>query len=290
MPDQFEQQQQKKPANNPLANYFRQPKLYIQLPSHGNFYPEGALDSSQNDEYAVFAMTAKDELMFKTPDALMNGQATVEVIKSCVPAIKQPWLMPSIDIDAVLIAIRIASYGESMEVNSGCPECGHHNEYNLDLLSFLDKSNGFTYKDTVSVGQLTIKLRPYNYKELTKAAIKTFEQQKLISIVTNEDLSEEDKIAKFGESFVNLTRLTVDVVVNCIESVETPDGIVSDKEMIREFMENTSSEIFNLVNDQVREMKDLMALKAHDVECQECSHKFTVEVAMDQTNFFVVGS
>jgi DNA-directed RNA polymerase subunit RPC12/RpoP len=198
--------------------------------------------------------------------------------------------MPSIDIDAVLIAIRIASYGESMEVNSGCPECGHHNEYNLDLLSFLDKSNGFTYKDTVSVGQLTIKLRPYNYKELTKAAIKTFEQQKLISIVTNEDLSEEDKIAKFGESFVNLTRLTVDVVVNCIESVETPDGIVSDKEMIREFMENTSSEIFNLVNDQVREMKDLMALKAHDVECQECSHKFTVEVAMDQTNFFVVGS
>jgi hypothetical protein len=55
-------------------------------------------------------------------------------------------------------------------------------------------------------------------------------------------------------------------------------------------MENTSSEIFNLVNDQVREMKDLMALKAHDVECQECSHKFTVEVAMDQTNFFVVGS
>jgi hypothetical protein len=60
--------------------------------------------------------------------------------------------------------------------------------------------------------------------------------------------------------------------------------------MIREFMENTSSEIFNLVNDQVREMKDLMALKAHDVECQECSHKFTVEVAMDQTNFFVVGS
>lgn len=290
MPDQFEQKQQKKPINNPLANYFRQPKLYIQLPSHGNFYPEGALDSSQNDEYAVFAMTAKDELMFKTPDALMNGQATVEVIRSCVPAIKDPWLMPSIDIDAVLIAIRIASYGESMEVNSSCPECQHHNEYNLDLLSFLDKSNGFTYKDTVSVGQLTIKLRPYNYKELTKAAIKTFEQQKLISIVTNEDLSEEDKIAKFGESFVNLTRLTVDVVVNCIESVETPDGIVSDKEMIREFMENTSSEIFNLVNDQVKEMKDLMALKAHDVECQECSHKFTVEVAMDQTNFFVVGS
>ena len=66
--------------HNPLANYFRQPKLYLRLPSQGKFYPEGALDHSQIDEYPVYAMTAKDELMFKTPDALMNGQATVEVI------------------------------------------------------------------------------------------------------------------------------------------------------------------------------------------------------------------
>ena len=32
-------------------------------------------------------MTAKDEMMFKTPDALLNGQATVDVIQSCIPAI-----------------------------------------------------------------------------------------------------------------------------------------------------------------------------------------------------------
>jgi hypothetical protein len=63
-------------------------------------------------------MTAKDELMLKTPDALMNGQATVEVIKSCVPSIKNPWHMPSIDIDTILIAIRIATYGENMEFSS----------------------------------------------------------------------------------------------------------------------------------------------------------------------------
>jgi hypothetical protein len=35
-------------------------------------------------------MTAKDELMFKTPDALLNGQSTVEVVKSCIPAIQDP--------------------------------------------------------------------------------------------------------------------------------------------------------------------------------------------------------
>jgi hypothetical protein len=290
MPDQTIPQPVKKPVNNPLANYFRQPKLYIKLPSHGAFYPEGALDVSQNEEYAVFAMTAKDELMFKTPDALMNGQATVEVIRSCVPAIKNPWAMPSIDIDSVLIAIRIASYGENMDVSSSCPSCGHQNDYELNLLSFLDKTNSFEYKSMLTIDQLTINLRPYNYKELTQAAIKTFEQQKLISIVTNDELTEEEKVNKFGESFVSLTKMTVDVVVNCIESIETPEGIVSDKEMIREFMENTSSAIFNSVNGQIKEMKDLMALKAQDVECQDCHHKFNVEVSMDQTNFFEVGS
>jgi UDP-N-acetylmuramate dehydrogenase len=39
-----------------------------------------------------------------------------------------------------------------------------------------------------------------------------------------------------------------------------------------------------------KEMKDIMALKAEGVECEECQHKFTLEIAMDQTNFFVVGS
>ena len=29
-----------------------------------------------------------DEITFKTPDALLNGQATVDVIQSCIPNIK----------------------------------------------------------------------------------------------------------------------------------------------------------------------------------------------------------
>lgn len=290
MPENPNPQPARKAAGNPLANYFRQPKLYIRLPSHGAYYGAGSLDVSQNEEYAVYAMTARDELMFKTPDALMNGQATVEVIKSCIPAIKDPWLMPSIDLDAVLIAIRIATYGESMEVSTECPSCNHRNEYGLDLIRYLDHASQFEYKNKVQVGELTIHLRPYNYREITKAAVKTFEQQKLIAVVTDNSLSEEEKVEKFGEGFVRLTELTVDVVVNCIDSIETPDGNVDDKKMIKEFMENTTSQVFNMVNDQITEMKELMTLKSQDVKCAECEHEFNVELTMDQTNFFGVGS
>jgi hypothetical protein len=290
MPDQPIPEQVKKPMNNPLANYFRQPKLYIRLPSQGNFYPEGSLDKSEIDEYPVYAMTAKDELMFKTPDALMNGQATVEVIKSCVPAIKNPWQMPSIDLDAVLVAIRIASYGEEMEISSSCPNCSHFNDYVMNLLNYLDTVTSFKYEASISFEMLTVNIRPYSYQEVSKTAIKTLEQQKIFAIVNDETMSDEDKVEKFGESFVKLTQLTVDVVVGCISSIDTPDGSVSDSEMIKDFIENTSSEIFNKINDRINEMKEQMAIKAQEVKCTECGHEWSVEVTMDQTNFFGVGS
>ena len=99
---------------NPLTSYMRQPKIYISLPSQGNFWPEHSIDMPENNELPVYSMTARDELLFKTPDALMNGQSIVDVIQSCVPNIKNAWVTPSIDLDTILIAIRIATYGEDM--------------------------------------------------------------------------------------------------------------------------------------------------------------------------------
>jgi hypothetical protein len=288
MPDQTMPQTVKK--HNPLANYFRQPKMYMKLPSHGRFYPEGALDRSEIDEYPVYAMTAKDELMFKTPDALMNGQATVEVIRSCVPAIKEPWLMPSLDLDAVLIAIRIATYGEQMDINSSCPECKHFNEFAMNLVQYLDEIAQTDYNTEVSVPPLHVHIRPYSYKEISKAAIKGLEQQKIFSIVNDEEMPDEEKLEKFGESFVKLTQLTVDVVAGCITKIITPEGEVEDPTLIKEFVENAPSDIFNSINARVMSMKEQMALKAQNVECTECHHKWNVEVTMDQTNFFGKGS
>ena len=145
---------------NPLANWYRQPKIYVRLPSKGKFYAAGSLDVSSSEEYPVYAMTAKDELMFKTPDALLSGQSTVEVIKSCMPAIIDPWQMPSIDLDFCLIAIRIATYGDNMEVGSTCPYCDAKNDYEIDLNAWLQIFNRFTFKDSIEVGPLLIHIRP----------------------------------------------------------------------------------------------------------------------------------
>jgi len=69
--------------NNPLKAYFRRPAIYLKLPSEGKYYPQGSVDIPVNGEVAVYPMTAVDEITTKTPDALFNGSAVVEIIKSC---------------------------------------------------------------------------------------------------------------------------------------------------------------------------------------------------------------
>ena len=124
---------------NPLHKFFRQPKVYTTLPSKGQYYPAGALEMPETNELPVFAMTAKDELTMKTPDALMNGQATVDLVKSCVPNIIDPWKMPSIDLDTILIAIRIATFGPELSVTQVIPGLNEERSFSVDLRYTLEK-------------------------------------------------------------------------------------------------------------------------------------------------------
>src|SRR6056297_2390222 len=99
---------------NPLSSFYRAPKLYSRLPSNGIFYTNEVIDVDESAEVAVYAMTAKDEMIMKNPDALLNGEAVAQVIASCVPQVKQPKQLISNDVDTLLIAIQGATYGDDI--------------------------------------------------------------------------------------------------------------------------------------------------------------------------------
>lgn len=275
---------------NPLSAFFRQPKIYIKLPSNGEFYPAGSLDKSESSDYPVYAMTAKDELMFKTPDALLSGQSTVEVIKSCVPSILDPWKMPSIDLDVILVAIRIATYGENMEVTANCPQCETENNYELNLVQWLGSIGSFQYEPILKIDPLTIHVRPYSYQELTKTSLKTFEQQRILNIVNDDNISDEKKVEMFGESFVKLTELTVDIIASCIARIDAPSGTTADPQHIKDFINNAPREIFDAISKHITGMKSEIEFKPVDASCESCGQQFSMPVTMDQSNFFAVRS
>jgi predicted Zn-ribbon and HTH transcriptional regulator len=275
---------------NPLSQWFRQPKVYIKLPSNGAFYPHGALDKSENGEYPVYAMNAKDELMFKTPDALLTGQSTVEVIKSCIPAIQDPWSMPSIDLDVALVAIRIATYGQNMEVTASCPHCKSENSYDVDLVAWLSTIGNFEYQTEVNCDPLMVHVRPYSYQELSKTNIKTLEQQRLFNTINDDSLSDEQKLDIFGKSFVRITELTVDVIAGCIKRIDTPNGFTDNPAEIKEFINNASKDIFDKIAEHIQSMKKEIEFKPMDVKCQDCEKPYEMPITMDQSNFFNVRS
>jgi hypothetical protein len=154
---------------NPLTSYMRQPKIYIKLPSQGKYWANKSLEMSETGDLAVYSMTAKDELMFKTPDALLNGQSIVDVVQSCIPNIKNAWATPTIDLDTILIAIRLATYGEKMPFSVKVPVANEDLEFEVDLRNLLDQQSTNSWDEQVRITEdLTVFVKPLTYKELSK--------------------------------------------------------------------------------------------------------------------------
>lgn len=292
--EQLKAQQAAAPVatGNPLQKYFRQPKIYLQLPSHGRFYSEGVLDKLENNEYPVFPMTAKDELMFKTPDALLNGQATVDVIKSCIPNIKDPWQMPSIDIDACLIAIRMATYGEELSITTKVPGLGEERAFTVDLKTILDKIINTEFEWTTYSQDLKINLRPLTYREFTNNALKTFEEQRILNVVNDDSLPDEEKLQRFANSFSKLTGFTVNIVTQGISSIEVDGNVVNNKDYIAEFVDNADKTFFKNIMDLLESNKAKASIKPLKVVSSEedvaagAPKEWEVPITFDQSNFF----
>lgn len=282
---------------NPLANYFRQPKIYVSLPSQGRFWAQGSLQLPTNGEVPVFAMTAKDEILMKTPDALISGQATVDVIQSCIPAIKDAWKMPIIDLDTVLVAIRIATYGEKMDLEVNVPVTAEKKSYELDLRQVLDTQRDQTFESKIQIGPMVATVKPLNYQEFTKTAIRTFEEQRIFRVLNDEQISDADKIAVFQESFRKLTDITIQNLENAIHSIELQDGTVVDNaQHISEFVNNAEKDVFTVISDHVDEQRKKFTTKPlvlnatpEEIE-QGVPETYEVPISFDSSNFFVSGS
>ena len=94
---------------NPLLKHFRQPVLYTKLISNGRWYPEGILEMPVTGEVPIYAMTARDEITMKTPDALLNGAGTVAVIESCCPSIKNALTLDNMNVLQGMLFIAFAA-------------------------------------------------------------------------------------------------------------------------------------------------------------------------------------
>jgi hypothetical protein len=276
--------------NNPLSRYFRQPTIYMRLPSKGQHYPEGTLDLPPNGEIPVFPMTVRDEIINKTPDALFNGSSVVSLIQSCVPNIKDAWVIPSIDLDSILIAIKVATYGKDLDITGSCTHCKESSDFIIDLNRVLADIGIADYTSPQRIGQFEIMFRPLTYHEINETSKEQFNEQKILNILPESSLSDQERIQQINQLIVKITDGTISALSKSISSIRTDDVLVSDEKQIHEFLDNCPTALFAAIRDAAVTKRQAGAMKPLKLTCSHCEKSYEQTLTLDLSNFFVPSS
>jgi hypothetical protein len=247
------------PVNPLLAGMKNVPGLSILLPTKGLLYKSGELSEAalESGEIHVHPMSAKDELMLKSPDLLMSGEAIRRVVKRCIPDVNEPLELFQPDMDAILVAIRLVTYGELLPIKVDNPYYNSKKKGSQQELEF----------------QVNLKeqLQGGNYLSLSKDCVVDLEFEgpegitkqkvtcqpirfKMTLNLASDDLAmlpqdDAEKVLVFQKRM----RTYEDLMLSMINDV---DGI-SDREMIREWYENIPAGIFATLSERVEELSAL---------------------------------
>lgn len=281
---------------NPLAQFYRRPGTYITLPSKGKFYKHIPA-FSDTGELAIYPMTAKDELVLKNPDSLLNGEALKQVISSVAPDILDVNEIPAPDIDTILVAMRMASYGDDMEldVNHNCTESeGRSQRITVGLGSILAtmKPIADDLGEVVLSSGVKVNLRPYtleNQSRLLRVQFNTMRHLQAAQMDEKSTIDQKADIANKG--YDNLVGLSQEILSDSIIVVTLPDGTeVTDKAFILEWVRNLDRASNEVLDAELKRFSEFGIVRTLELDCDYCKNKYTTDMLFDPTSFFGVGS
>ena len=267
----------------------------MQIPTRGIFNPE--IQQTALTEVAILPMTTMDELVLKNPDALLNGEAMIEVISSCIPSIPNPRNICNIDAEALFLGIRHATYGSEIEQNHKCSECEETNTYTMDIGYILNQFPSIDEVPTVEFDDLIISLRPPSIESVSQLALINIEQQRMIrevmKVANGEEKATDAEMLteKYKESFTKIANYNMQLLSAAINYVEMPDGerVVGGEHML-EFINNVPATLADEINKRISNL----TVKPSSAEqmrftCPECGHEDDIKVEMNPVNFSVAG-
>ena len=166
--------------------------------------------------------------------------------------------------------------------------------YTVNLREILDRlQNQISWEERLEIGkEMVLYIRPINYSIASKTSIQSFETQKILSLVNNSQLTEEEKIETFRESFKKLTDITVDVINSSVFRIESIAGTTEDPDHIKEFLENSDAHIFENIKRHLEVMREKNGLKPIKVQASQemidkgAPEEFEIPLTFDPANFF----
>jgi hypothetical protein len=273
---------------NPLKQYFRQFKLYLKIPSGTSYYTPEVVQFTDSGELGILPMTGKDELILKNPDALLNGEALTEVLKSCVPGIKNPKGLLTNDIDALITAIRYATFNDSLETSLSCPKCGSASTFKLDLQYALDNMEFLDPEYSVNLDSgITIFVKPHSFPDVLKGLHAQFEQSKISRILENSDISDQERMIAFSKAFKEMSLITYELILNSIIKVvdESNNINVTNKDYIKELLTNIDNRSLDKISNLITEINLIGIRRTFAAKCEKCEYVWENEIDFNPVNF-----
>lgn len=280
-------------STNPLKSYLRKPEIYVKLPSGGKWWPEGTLETPPNREFPVLAMNGHDDLAMRNADGLMNGASSVAVIQSCVPNVRDAWEGPTMDIEYLFVAIRIASYGNEMESEGKCKHCGETTKFGVNLSGILEQMQFPDFETPVQIDDLFFMLKPASYKLTNLTQQQIFEKQRALLTVQSSDLTLEQKQVILRETIQKLGEITVSKLIEYVDYVMLPDGSrVYEREYLQEFIDQADRKNFDKLKRGIEEKNRQYAAPDLPFKCSnpECGKESVVRFDFNPSNFFAADS
>ncbi|MFY0655431.1 MAG: hypothetical protein JXR12_01505 [Neptunomonas phycophila] len=266
---------------NPLMmTQARIPGETFALPSGGLFYTNGELDSTvQNGEVHVFPMTAYDEIVIKTPDLLFNGKAIEQIFSRCIPAIKKPMEMLVKDVDYLLIALRLVSFGPQVTVvhKHDC-ETANEQKYEVSIQEFVHQVKRIdpaviTSEYTVTLDSgYSILLSPMRYKTVVEM---------MTDIDTDKPFTPEETHERNAG---HLSSLIVSVTTPPVEGGQTVT--VTDQAQIVEWVSQLTILDMKRLQDAIDGQRNWGTDTHYNVQCKDCNSPVRINVPLNPIHFF----
>lgn len=260
---------------NPLLERLQMPGETFRLPSRGLFYKSGELETDSPDgEVHVHPMTTFDEFVFKNTDKLFTGKAVEEVFSRLIPEIKNPNRLLSKDVDFLMMALRVVSYGDKLEIQYD-HQCGTEEEpskahsYSVDLRKLM--------KETKEIDPTAIK----NFKVKLKNGQVILMQPPRFADVLKIYQTSDNAEGMDDKDYVNMM---LDNIAGMIVSVDEID----DAEMIGEWLRKLRAGDVNKIAEEITTVSDWGAERFTTITCKGCKEKkVRVEVPINPITFFM---
>ncbi len=301
------------------------PAVSIALPSGGRWYEKNVLEEGIDPlDVPVGVLGVLAEQNYRDPWLILSGESIPRMLRTVCPVILKPDELCEIDLEAILLAARLVSYGSTLEIIHTCvgpkPESKDEKEKTEDT----DKPDkeGFeltcAFKNTVIIDvdehimryapmedaavtnytlklerfNQTVQLRPMPYKNvigLIKDNIQRERQFKGMDEYGIDDLVTNPEALKKYTQIVDMTTdSSVDSIVASIFCVDSAKGQhVNGEEFIKEWLLALSIVEVELITTRINELAaERRKLSEIKFGCEECGHENVFSLELDAQRLF----